>query len=84
MGPGYDQQPLAIPRHPGWWLSVACGLLVIALGFASTTAYAPRPLRSGAGAARQVPALLGGPVSGGLIHPAAVVGPCDVAVPPMS
>jgi EmrB/QacA subfamily drug resistance transporter len=28
---------IAAASHPGWWLSVGCGLLVVALGLASTT-----------------------------------------------
>jgi EmrB/QacA subfamily drug resistance transporter len=31
---------IAAASHPGWWISVACGLAVVALGLASTTARA--------------------------------------------
>jgi hypothetical protein len=31
---------VAAASHPGWWLSVGCGLMVLALGLASTTDYA--------------------------------------------
>jgi EmrB/QacA subfamily drug resistance transporter len=37
---------IAAASHPGWWLSVGCGLLVVVLGLASTTEHALRSARA--------------------------------------
>jgi hypothetical protein len=37
---------IASASHPGWWLSVACGVVVAVLGFASTTPSALRTARA--------------------------------------
>jgi hypothetical protein len=36
---------IAAASHPGWWISVGCGLLVVVLGLASTTEHALRSAR---------------------------------------
>jgi MFS family permease len=36
---------IAAASHPGWWVSVSCGLLVLALGLGSTTERAQRSAR---------------------------------------
>jgi EmrB/QacA subfamily drug resistance transporter len=36
---------VAAASHPGWWISVGCGLLVVALGLGSTTEHALRSAR---------------------------------------
>jgi hypothetical protein len=35
-----DPALLANGTHPGWWLVAGCGLLIVALGFLTTTRWA--------------------------------------------
>ena len=56
-GRGTAATTVAAASHPAWWISAGCGLAVVALGYASTSARALRSARAAARPGVAVPAL---------------------------